>query len=151
MDVDVSNTEWLFCGRDKRRFPRRTHKACFPTLQKFCVPDILLEADSGGRAVQVVGLQLLVCWNCGFESRRGHDCLLQMLCVVQVVTCATGRTLALGVLSTVCVCVFVCMFLCVFMCMCVCVCVRGPLSVLKCNNNLNFRQRVRTKILGQNG
>ena len=116
MDVDVSNTEWLFCLRDfkdERLIPGRTNKAWFPTLQKFCAADILLEADPGGRAVQVVGVQPLPCWNCGFESRRGHDCLLRLLCVVQVVTCATGRSLILGVLSTVCVCVCVCATECV--------------------------------------
>jgi hypothetical protein len=41
-----------------------------------------------------VGLQPLACWDCGFESRRGHGCLS----VVSVVCCqieisATDRSL----------------------------------------------------------
>jgi hypothetical protein len=85
VDVDVSNTEWLFSLRDlkdRRRIPDRTHKACFPTLQIFCAPDILLEADHGGRAVQVVGLQPLACWNWVFESRGGltFSCECCLLC-----------------------------------------------------------------------
>jgi hypothetical protein len=41
-----------------------------------------------------VGLRPLTCWDCGFESRRGHGCLS----VVSVVCCqvevtATGRSL----------------------------------------------------------
>jgi len=31
------------------------------------------DADPGGRAVQVVGLRLLTCWDCVFESRRVHE------------------------------------------------------------------------------
>jgi len=31
-------------------------------------------ADSSGRAVYCVGLRPLACWDCGFESRRGHEC-----------------------------------------------------------------------------
>jgi hypothetical protein len=31
-------------------------------------------AGSIGRAVECVGLQPLDCWDCGFESRRGHGC-----------------------------------------------------------------------------
>ena len=34
------------------------------------------KADPGGRAVKGVGLRPLACWNCGFESHRGHECLL---------------------------------------------------------------------------
>ena len=30
------------------------------------------KADSSDR----VGLRLLACWDCGFESHRGHECLL---------------------------------------------------------------------------
>ena len=44
--------------------------------------------DPGGRTVQYVGLRPLACWDCGFESRRGHGCLS----VVNVV-CSTGRGL----------------------------------------------------------
>jgi len=30
--------------------------------------------DPSGRAVCGVGLLSLTCWDCGFESRRGHRC-----------------------------------------------------------------------------
>ena len=32
-------------------------------------------ADSSGRTAKGVGLRPLACWECGFESRRGHGCL----------------------------------------------------------------------------
>ena len=32
-------------------------------------------ADPGGRAAQGVGLRLLTCWDCGFETSREHGCL----------------------------------------------------------------------------
>jgi hypothetical protein len=38
-------------------------------------------ADPCGRAVQGVGLRLLACWDCGFESRRGLGCLYLMFVV----------------------------------------------------------------------
>ena len=64
--------------------------------------------DPGGRAVYSVVLRLLACWDCGFESRRGHGCLF----VVNVVCCqveisATGRSF-IQRSTTVCVCVFNC-------------------------------------------
>jgi hypothetical protein len=31
-------------------------------------------ADPSGRAVLDVGLRPLACWDCGFESSRGHGC-----------------------------------------------------------------------------
>jgi len=40
-------------------------------------------ASPSGRAVQDVSLRPLACWNCGFESHRGHGCLS----VVSVVCC----------------------------------------------------------------
>jgi len=40
-------------------------------------------ADPSGRAVQGVGLPPLACWDCGFESRRGHE----SLSVVSVACC----------------------------------------------------------------
>ena len=40
-------------------------------------------AGSSGRAVYGVGLRPLACWDCGFESHRGHGCLS----VVSVVCC----------------------------------------------------------------
>ena len=52
------------------------------------------KAGPSGRAVQGVGRRPLVCWDCGFASRRGHRCLS----VVSVVCCrvavsAMGRSL----------------------------------------------------------
>ena len=51
-------------------------------------------AGPSGRAVWDVGLRPLVCWDCGFESHRGHGCLS----IVSVVCCqvedsATSRSL----------------------------------------------------------
>jgi hypothetical protein len=40
-----------------------------------------------GRAVWSVGLRPLPCWDCGFESHRGHGCLLWLFCVL------SGRSL----------------------------------------------------------
>jgi hypothetical protein len=40
-------------------------------------------ADPIGHAIQGVGLRPLACWDCGFESRRGHGCLS----LVSVVCC----------------------------------------------------------------
>jgi len=38
-------------------------------------------ADPSGRAVWGVGLRPLACWDCGFDSNRGHGCL-SVVCVV---------------------------------------------------------------------
>ena len=42
-------------------------------------------ADPSDRAVWGVGLRPFACWDCGFESRRGHGCLclLRVLCFVR--------------------------------------------------------------------
>jgi hypothetical protein len=47
--------------------------------------------DSSGRTVQGVGLRPLACWDCGFESYRGHGGLsvVSVVCC-QVEVCATG-------------------------------------------------------------
>jgi len=39
-------------------------------------------ADPAGCAVEGVGLWSLPYLHCGFESHRGHGCLLCMLCIV---------------------------------------------------------------------
>jgi hypothetical protein len=49
------------------------------------------KADPCGRAVEGVGLRSLVCWDCGFESHRGHGCLM-WVCMLSEAP-ATGRTL----------------------------------------------------------
>jgi hypothetical protein len=48
-------------------------------------------ADPGGRAVWGVDLRLLACWDCGFESYRGHVwlSLLSVVCC-QVEVSAMG-------------------------------------------------------------
>jgi hypothetical protein len=38
--------------------------------------------EASGRAILSVGLRTLACWDCGFESRRGHGCLSSVLCIV---------------------------------------------------------------------
>jgi hypothetical protein len=48
---------------------------------------IYLNADPNDRAVYGVGLRPFVCWDCGFESRRGHECLslvIVVCCQVEV-------------------------------------------------------------------
>ena len=35
----------------------------------------LIDVDPGVRAVSGVGMRPLACWDCGFDSRRGHGCL----------------------------------------------------------------------------
>ena len=49
-------------------------------------------ADPSGRAIEDVDLRLLACWDCGFESRRGHGRLLWMLCF-QVEVSVSGWSL----------------------------------------------------------
>jgi hypothetical protein len=53
----------------------------------------MISADPIDRDVQGVSLRPLASWNCGFESLRGHGCLLLdsvVYCQVQV--SATGRS-----------------------------------------------------------
>ena len=42
-------------------------------------------ADTSGRAVWGEGLRLIAYWGCGFEFRRGHECLsvVSVVCVVR--------------------------------------------------------------------
>jgi hypothetical protein len=51
----------------------------------------VMHADPSGRAVFGVGLRPLACWDCGFESHRGHVCLsvVSVVCC-QVEVCATS-------------------------------------------------------------
>jgi hypothetical protein len=39
-------------------------------------------ADPSGLAVKGMGLRPLACWDCEFESRRGHECssLVSVVC-----------------------------------------------------------------------
>jgi len=36
-----------------------------------------------GHTVKGVSLRPFACWDCGFESRQGHGCLLWILCVAK--------------------------------------------------------------------
>jgi hypothetical protein len=47
------------------------------------VPRYAIIADPGTRAVKGVDLRPLACWDCGFDTRRGHG----WLSVVSVVCC----------------------------------------------------------------
>jgi hypothetical protein len=92
-------------------------------------------ADPSGRAFKDVGLRPLTCWDCDFESCRGHG----YLSVVSVVCCqvevsVTGRS-PVQRSPTECVCV------------CVCVCV--SVSLIKCNRkllHLQWEDRTRSRI-----
>jgi hypothetical protein len=44
-----------------------------------------VSADPGGRAVYGVGLRLLACWDCGFESHGGHGCLCCVSCIRKII------------------------------------------------------------------
>jgi hypothetical protein len=48
--------------------------------------------DPGGRAVLGVGLRPFACWDCGFESRRGHGCLalVNIVCFLVEVSVSGG-------------------------------------------------------------
>jgi len=50
----------------------------FPSLTWF----IFETAGPSNRAVEGVFLRPLALWDCGFESHRGHGCLLWVLCVL---------------------------------------------------------------------
>ena len=50
---------------------------------KYLAYVIMQLAGPSGRAVWGLGQRPLACWDCGFESRRGHVCLLWTLCVVR--------------------------------------------------------------------
>jgi len=51
-------------------------------------------ADPSCRAVWGVGLLPLACWDCGFESRRGHRCSSLVF-----VPCCTGTDIWVGPIS----------------------------------------------------
>ena len=52
------------------------------------------QAHPGGRALESAGLRSLACCDCGFESRRGRECLsiVNVVCR-QAEVSATGRSL----------------------------------------------------------
>jgi hypothetical protein len=94
--------------------------------------------DPSGRAVYGMVLRPLCSWNCGFESRRGHECLSLMIVVwCQVQFSATVWSFVQRS-PTECMCV--CVSECVCMCVCVCVCecdneastLRKPLPTMDC-------------------
>jgi hypothetical protein len=63
------------------------------TVTKFQVP-YRSWVDPGDRAVCGIGLLLLACWDCGFESRQRLGCLslVNVVCC-QVEVSETGRSL----------------------------------------------------------
>jgi len=50
--------------------------------------------NPSGCVVKVMGLQLLACWNCGFQFCKGHECVsvVNVVCC-QVDVCVTGQSL----------------------------------------------------------
>jgi len=58
-----------------------------------------MTADPSGRADQGVGLRPLACWDCGFESHRGHGCLS----LVSVVCCQVENSVSEESYRTWCV------------------------------------------------
>jgi len=57
-----------------------------------------------GRPVSGVVLRPLACWDCGFESRRGHGCLSGVLCVVKERSMRRADHSSGGVLPTMVSC-----------------------------------------------
>ena len=50
---------------------------------------------------KVKGVRPFACWDCGFESHRGHGCLLWVLCVVRQRSLWRANHSSRGVLQTV--------------------------------------------------
>ena len=51
-------------------------------------------SDPSGRAVSAMGMRPLACWDCRFESNRGHGCLFVRECCV-----FSGRGLLVGLIT----------------------------------------------------
>jgi hypothetical protein len=97
-----TQTNYLY-GDIALRLPARTKKSqvcrfgrfrVFPYLVQ-CVINLFAELERlTCRAVQDEGLQPHACWDCGFESRRGHGrfSLVSVVCC-QVEVSTTGRSL----------------------------------------------------------
>jgi hypothetical protein len=82
-----------------RPFRRKTKSA-------FCACAITFQTQStkypGCRSQWPRGLELLTCWNCGFEYHRGHGCLAYwVLCVVRQWSLTRADHSSRGVLPTV--------------------------------------------------
>ena len=62
---------------------------------------MLIDEPSGG-TVKGLGLRLFTCWDCGFESLRGHGCLsiVTVVCF-QVEVSATGYLQSVVCLSVI--------------------------------------------------
>ena len=79
-----------YIARILRRSSRLTHHAtetCFVHVS-LCEPSFKCSqgrriADPSWRAVLSVGFRPHTCWDCDFESRRGHGCLSWVSCVVR--------------------------------------------------------------------
>jgi len=68
--------------RKVRIVPHLTDTTVNITFYKLC--NIVFFAGLSGRAVKRVGLQPLVCWDCGFEFRLGCECasLVFVVCCI---------------------------------------------------------------------
>jgi hypothetical protein len=80
---------------DAKTQPKRCKNLIHP-CDEMNLPKVhLVSADPGGRAVSGLGLWLLACWDCGFESRLGHGCLspVNVACFYVEIS-ATDRSLA---------------------------------------------------------
>jgi hypothetical protein len=79
-------------------------------LQIFLILSITIKTDGpSGPAVYGVGLRPVACWECVFESRRGHGCLsLVTVVCCQVGVSATGPIPRPEESYRVCVCVSEC-------------------------------------------
>jgi hypothetical protein len=54
---------------------------------------VILPVSLGYRVVKGMGLRPLICWDCGFESRRWHGCLSRVS-----VVCLSGRGHCVGII-----------------------------------------------------
>jgi G:T-mismatch repair DNA endonuclease (very short patch repair protein) len=61
-------------GRKNEEITKRSVKRRNEIFREFCSQNINHD-NTGTRAVYSVGLRSFACWDCGFESRRGHGCL----------------------------------------------------------------------------
>jgi hypothetical protein len=63
-------------------------------MNKIYVSVIIYKSGPGGREVYDLALRPQACWDCGFESHRGHGCfsVVSVVCC-QVEVSATGWSL----------------------------------------------------------
>jgi hypothetical protein len=83
---------WTFIQADEQTFQAITQQNW--VLNTILCQQSFTKADPSGHMVLGVGVQLLTCWDCGFESRRVHGCpsLVSVMCS-QAQVYATGWSL----------------------------------------------------------